>query len=62
MVPHKGRMYNGCGNMAACMAVEIIEACADAALPVLDHFAHYADWLDMHPFQWVKATERLNEI
>jgi hypothetical protein len=55
-------MYNGCGNMAACMAVEIIEACADAALPVLDHFAHYADWLDMHPFQWVKATERLNEI
>jgi hypothetical protein len=49
-------MYNGCG-----MAVEIIEACADAAFPVLDHFAHHADWLDMHAFQWVKATEHLNE-
>jgi hypothetical protein len=44
------------------MAVEIIEACADAALPVLEHFTHYADWLEKHPFQWVKATERLNEM
>jgi len=55
-----GIIYKGRSNVD--MAVEVIEACADAALPVLDHFAHYTEWLDMHPFQWVKATERLNEI
>ena len=55
-----GIIYKGRSDVD--MAVEIIEACADAALPVLDHFAHYADWLDMHPVQWVKATARLNEI
>ena len=55
-----GLVYKGRSDVD--MAVEIIEACADAALPVLEHFAHYADWLEKHPFQWVKATERLNEM
>jgi creatinine amidohydrolase/Fe(II)-dependent formamide hydrolase-like protein len=55
-----GIVYKGRSDVD--MAVEVIEACADAALPVLDHFAHYAGWLDKHPFQWVKATEHLNEM
>ena len=55
-----GLIYKGRSDVD--MAVEVIEACADAALPALDHFAHYADWLDKHPFQWIKATEHLNEM
>ncbi len=54
-----GLTYKGRSDVD--MAVEMLEACADVLLPVLDNLAHYADWLDQHPFQYIKATERLNE-
>jgi len=28
---------------------------------VLGKLSHYADWLDEHPFQYIKASERLYE-
>jgi creatinine amidohydrolase/Fe(II)-dependent formamide hydrolase-like protein len=55
-----GLIHNGRSDVD--MAVEIIETCAELVLPVLEHLAHYADWLDKHPFRWIKATERLNEV
>jgi len=55
-----GLIYKGRSDVD--MAVEMLEACADVLLPVLDNLAHYADWLDKHPFQYIKAAERLNEM
>ena len=43
------------------MAVEVLEKCADVALPALDRLSHYSKWLEDHPFQFIKAKERLNE-
>ncbi len=55
-----GLIYKGRSDVD--MAVEILEACADILLPVLNNLAHYADWLEKHPFHYIKATERLNEM
>ncbi len=43
------------------MAVEVLEKCSDLLVPVLAKLSHYADWLDEHPFQYIRASERLNE-
>jgi creatinine amidohydrolase/Fe(II)-dependent formamide hydrolase-like protein len=55
-----GLIYKGRSDVD--MAVEMLEACADVLLPVLQNLAHYANWLDKHPFQYIRATERLNEM
>jgi len=49
------------GRLDVDMAVEVLEKCADILVPTLNKLAHYADWLDEHPFQYVEASERLSE-
>jgi hypothetical protein len=44
------------------LAIRIqLEPSADFLLPVLNNLVHYTDWLDKHPFQYIKASEKLNE-
>jgi creatinine amidohydrolase/Fe(II)-dependent formamide hydrolase-like protein len=54
-----GIIYKGRSDVD--MAVEVLDKCADILVPTLDKMTHYADWLDEHPFQYVKASERLYE-
>ncbi|HUU27786.1 MAG TPA: creatininase family protein [archaeon] len=49
------------GRLDVDMAVEVLEKCADFLAPILAKLSHYADWLDQHPFQYIRASERLNE-
>lgn len=49
------------GRLDIDMAVEVLEKCADIALPALDRLSHYSEWMEHHPFQFIKASERLNE-
>jgi creatinine amidohydrolase/Fe(II)-dependent formamide hydrolase-like protein len=55
-----GLVYKGRSDVD--MAVEMLEACADILVPVLNNLAHYVNWLDQHPFQYIKAADRLNEM
>jgi creatinine amidohydrolase/Fe(II)-dependent formamide hydrolase-like protein len=54
-----GIMYKG--RLDIDMTVEVLEKCADVALPALADLSHYSDWMEKHPFQYIKASERLNE-
>ena len=54
-----GIMYKG--RLDLDLAVEVLEKCADFLVPMLGKLAHYADWMDQHPFQYIRASERLNE-
>jgi hypothetical protein len=43
------------------MAVEALHKCADALLPALARFGHYASWLSEHPAAKIQATDRIDE-
>jgi creatinine amidohydrolase/Fe(II)-dependent formamide hydrolase-like protein len=43
------------------MTVEILHKCAELVLPALASFSHYRKWLEDHPMEYIKATERLEE-
>jgi Creatinine amidohydrolase len=43
------------------LAIEVLHKSAEAVIPGLSHLQHYADWLDQHPVQFIRATERLDE-
>jgi hypothetical protein len=43
------------------LTVEILNKCADLAVPALESFAHYQKWLSEHQMEYIKATERLEE-
>ena len=49
------------GRLDIDMTVEVLEKCADIALPALDKLSHYSEWMENHPFQFIKASERPNE-
>jgi hypothetical protein len=49
------------GRLDIDMTVEVLEKCADIALPALNRLSHYSEWMEQHPFQYIKASERLNE-
>ena len=43
------------------LAVEVLNKCADLALPALQSFTHYQKWMADHPMEYIKATDRLRE-
>ena len=43
------------------LAVEVLNKCADVALPALESFAHYRKWLGEHSMEYIQATDRLEE-
>ena len=43
------------------LAVEVLNKCAELAVPALQSFAHYRQWLSDHPMEYIHATERLEE-
>jgi len=43
------------------MACDVLEKSAEAMLPALESFTRYREWLEEHPFKFVKASERLEE-
>ncbi len=54
-----GIMWKGRSDID--MTVEVLDRCADVIVPILPRLTSYADWLDKHPFQYIQASERLNE-
>jgi hypothetical protein len=49
------------GRLDIDLAVEVLEKSAEALLPALESLRRYAAWLDTRPFQYIAATERLEE-
>lgn len=49
------------GKLDVDLAVEILDRCADLAVPLLSNYAHYSKWLSEHPVHYIKATDRLDE-
>jgi hypothetical protein len=43
------------------LAVDVLNKCADLALPALESFAHYRKWLSEHPVEYVRATDRMDQ-
>jgi hypothetical protein len=43
------------------IAVDVLRKSAEVIVPVLASFEHYSKWLEQHPVQYIKPTERLNE-
>ncbi|MFB3828550.1 MAG: creatininase family protein [Bryobacteraceae bacterium] len=43
------------------LAVDVLHKCAELALPALESFARYRQWLAEHPMQYIQATDRLEE-
>ena len=54
-----GITFNGKSDID--MAVEILNKCADLALPALQSFGHYQKWLADRPMQYIKPTDHLDE-
>ena len=54
-----GIVFNGKKDVD--LAVEVLEKCAALALPALESFAHYRQWLAAHPMEYIRATDRLEE-
>ena len=54
-----GIMFKGKSDID--LAVEVLNKCADLALPALESFAHYQKWLADHPVKYIQPTDRLGE-
>lgn len=53
-----GLSFNGKSDIE--LAVEVLRKSAEVAAPALDNLGHYADWLELHPFQFIVPKERLD--
>ena len=54
-----GIMFRGRSDID--IAVDVLKKSAEAIIPALARFGHYAEWLDQHPVHYIGPTERLNE-
>lgn len=54
-----GIIYNGVPDID--LTVEVLKKCADIALPALNNYAHYVEWIAKQPFKYIVPTEHLDD-